>query len=317
MRILSISLLGLTAVAIATAGQIQIGGGFNAGTGVSTTGLTSSYITVAGTQNGNLGPVGNQYSQKNFINNLFTGATITGSNTLGGTNLPNAASGNQQFTDPNNGIKFGMMVDGSSGGAVNEYWAGASLTSVGTSSIIVPVNQTGALSAYILMDDYYGIPNTDTDTVLFTFSDASTLSFNLIDGVNIGTADVCSANSTKYTTPGTPTCTAFPSGVTASTSDVAWSAAYSNSSTSNALPWSSTTGTLKLYDIAFDLSSKGGLGLNSITVTDNNALAFNSRLALAAVTLSTTQLVTTPEPSTILLVGLGVLGIGFVRRKKA
>ncbi len=104
MRLFYISVLGMAAITLATAGQIEIGA--NNGSGVTTSGITVGYIgSGAGPSWAEKGP---------YMTTLFAGATTVTSGTLSGvsetsavgtgngSSTPSYQSGFQQFTDTTN-----------------------------------------------------------------------------------------------------------------------------------------------------------------------------------------------------------------------
>jgi hypothetical protein len=306
MRLFYIPVLGMAAISIASAGQIEIGAGQN-GSGISTQGLTSAYIGAT------------TWSEKNYTNNLFANDTIsngslngvTGAGPTGtGTTLPSTANGFQQFTDPNNDVTFGMMNDPATGDSSNNYWASPASASSIASSISLPVDVSGVTSANILLNDYYGVASqTHNDTVEFFFNGgAVTQSFFLTNGKQI--------DSTHDCTSVTPACPNLSGATTSANTDAAWTGSYVESVTTT--PFSGTTGSVSLIDIGFNLSLYAGDILTGIVITDDDNLVNSSRLALSAVTVSGADAeVATPEPSTVLLLlaGLGVMGFLGQRRK--
>lgn len=317
MRLLYISILGVAAVSASSAGTIEIGGQ-SAGPITSPTnafGLTAAYI----------GAGNSTWTERNFQANLFTNDTISNS-TLGGSTLPDAvptAPGSQQFVDPNNGVVFAMINDGSTGANLNQYWGSPNTAgSPIVSSITIPIGLSGLTGASILLNDWFGLNGVaNNDTITFNFTgDGGQRSVNLSNGNQIADATACIAASPSWVT--TPTnCTQFARSVSnagggspfiPTTTDVAWSASYSNANANGATIYSGTSGNLSLYDINFDLSAFAVDTLTSITIADNNNLANSSRLVLSAITVEQA-----PEPSTVLLfiAGLGVIGFIGQRRK--
>jgi PEP-CTERM motif len=322
VKLFSISVLALAAMSVADAGTITLGeievGGQTAGPITSPTnafGLTAAYIG-----SGNSG----SWTERNFAANLFSNDSLSNS-TLGGSTAPDAtpgSAGSQQFVDPNNGVTFALMNDGSTGANLNQFWGSPNNTAPSLpSSITAPIGISGLTDASILLNDWFG-PNgvASNDTITFNFTGDGAKSVNLSNGNQIADATACSAASPTWTTTAT-NCTQFAQSVSnagggspfiPTTTDIAWSANYSNANATGATIYSGTTGNLNLYDISFNLSAFAGDTLTSITLTDNNNLQNSSRLVLSAIT------VVTPEPSTVLLfvAGLGVMGfIG--RRRKA
>lgn len=301
MRLINFIILGALGATVLSAASVnEIGA--NTTNGISTGGLTLSYIT------GNGGSNPGSYAEDTYATNLFTNDVITaGTSSLGGVLTPTSANSEQQFTDTNNGVVFAMMSDGS-----NYLGSPATSGSAVNASITIPIGLGSLASASILLNDYYGVNGvTNNDTVTFNFSGAGgSVAVNLSNGNQIDSAQNCKANSTADLTA--PVCTSFASttsnagggSATISTvTDVAWSAMYTNSVSNTSIPYSLTSGGLQLDDITFNIGAYAAYTLNSITIADNDNLKVNSRLALSAITVST------PEPSTVFLLfaGLGIL----------
>jgi hypothetical protein len=162
-----------------------------------------------------------------------------------------------------------------------------------------------------MLDDYFGLSGAsgvNNDTVEFFFGNGGTLTFNLSNGVVIDSVHTCL----------TGTCPSFAGSTTSGNTDKAWAGTYVEGT--NVTPYSATSGNVSLLDLSFSLGDLSGQTLTSVQITDNNALANNSRLALSAITVSgaSAQLVA-PEPSTVFLflAGLGVMGLAHRRRKAA
>jgi hypothetical protein len=309
MKILYISVLGMAAISLASAGQIEIGAGNS--TGITTTGLTAAYINSI-TQPGNGGEhayAGTLFaSVQNITGSTLNGVAKTSAVGTGGTSTtPTSQNGFQQFTDPNNGVTFGLLAD--SAHTTSNFWSSSSGT--GSSTIDVPVNVSGAYDASILLNDYWGVSGStsQTDTVEFFFSGGATDTFTLTNGNQIQGSVQCSSAQTGGIT--TPVCTTYAQSTTSPNTDTAWGASYSGD-TSTLTNFFGTSGTLTLSDLSFDISAFSGDVLQTIAISDSNNGNGSSWLALSAVT------VTTPEPSTVLLLltGLGILGY-FGHRRKA
>jgi len=298
MKFFYISILTIAATSFASAGQIEIGAGQN-GSGVSTQGLTAAYIGST------------TWTERNYVSNLFlndtiSNGTLNGVGTGTGSTLPTTAAGFQQFTDANDNVTFGMMSDGGNG---MNYWGSASPVTLAPSSITVPIGVSGASTAYIMLNDYYGLAGlggVNNDTVEFFFGNGGTLTFSLSNGVQIDSVHNCLS----------VTCPSFSGSTTSGTTDKAWAGTYAEAT--NLTPFSGTSGNVSLLDLSFSLGDLSGQTLTNVVITDNNALALNSRLALSAITIagSNAQLVA-PEPSTVFLflAGLGVIGFFGHRRK--
>jgi hypothetical protein len=335
MRIANISVLGVAVVFMASAGQIEIGAGQN-GSGVSTQGLTVAFVNSV-TQ-----PTPGWAGEHAYAGTLFSSA-IVNSSTLNGvaetsavgtgtaTTLPTSQNGFQQLTDNGFGVTFGMLADsenkcGSSGTgscANDNFWASSTGTT-GPTTITIPVSVSGVSEAYILLNDYWGVngSTTQTDTVLFTFS-GGTDTFTLTNGNQIEDAVQClSATGTPNDFVGRspqPSCTTFARSTSSPGTDNIWSGTYSGDNASST-DYFNTAGNLALNDISFNLSAFSGQTLKTISITDNNNgfTNFSSALALSAITVTGSSLVVvTPEPSTVLLLfaGLGVIVYLGQRRK--
>jgi hypothetical protein len=207
-RLFAVSGAILLAGVAAQAGQITIGQGLSTTTGLSTNGLTSSYIQgnspCAGAQwagstcvTGSLGSAG----AKNFDASLFNGVVDNGTTTSNapaanlplneftgysagysgsGATLQVVASGNQptnstMSTTSGPAWTFSQMADANPQGAstghpTSDFWDLNSAT-----SIIVPVGLTGVDQVSTMLNDLYGATgsaNADV-TVTFNFGTAS------------------------------------------------------------------------------------------------------------------------------------------------
>jgi len=308
MRLFYVSVLGLATITLAAAGQIEIGA--NNSSGITTTGLTAAFVGTT------------TWSEKNYVNNLFTNDTLSN-----GANLPDYQNGLQQFTDTHNtaapgNVTFGMLEDG--GPATpngNNYWSSPNNgTPAVVASMTLNVGEIANVSsAYLLLSDYYGVANTvDNDTVTFHFLGGITGTVDLTNGTDIDSVHNCTGpnNNGGGVTPGScPTSPAFNGSTTAPDTTIAWSSTYAEGN--NVTPFNGTVGNATLTDLTFNLSAFSGDILTGITIQDNNNLQFNSRLALSAVTVAGTGVQIVPEPSTVflLLAGFGVIGFLGLRRK--
>jgi len=303
MRGIYISVLGMAAISIASAGQIELGA--NNGSGITTSGLTAAYVGTT------------TWSEKNYVNNLFVNDTLSN-----GANLPSYQNSLQQFTDTDNtaaggNVTFGMLDDGANG---NNYWAsqGNSGSAIASSMTLNVGEIENVSSVYILLSDYYGVANmANNDTITFIFNDgAVTAVANLTNGVRIDSVHDCAGPNDSATTPEPcPTSPAFNGTTTSPNTNIAWSSSYAEAN--NGTPFSGTEGSATLLDLSFNLSSFSSDILTGIEITDNNNLAFNSRLALSAITVAGTGVEIVPEPSTVflLLAGFGIIGFLGLRRK--
>jgi hypothetical protein len=315
MRLFYIAVSGMTAISLASAGQIEIGAGQN-GSGVSSQGLTVAYVdSIAQAATPWVG-------EKPYSTTLFSAAVIsnsslngvsetTGVGAGGLSTLPTSQNGFQQFTDPNNGVTFAMMADSTTGDTLNNELASASAAMTGPSTITVPIDVSGAAQANILLNDYWGVAGstTQTDTVEFFFSGGSD-TFTLTNGVQIDAALQCLTGTTTI-------CSTFAQTTSSPNTDSAWTGTYALGNMVNV--YANTAGNAALSDLTFDLSAFAGDVLEDVTITDNNNGNNSSKLALSAITVSgsAATLSETPEPSTVVLflTSLGILGFFGYRRK--
>jgi hypothetical protein len=302
MRAIYISVLGMAAISIASAGQIEIGA--NNSSGNTTSGLTAAFVGTT------------TWAEKNYVTNLFVSDTLSN-----GANLPDYQNSLQQFTDTHNTVAggpvtFGMLDDAANG---NNYWSSPNNSSPAiVSSMTLNIGEyKNVSSAYILLSDYYGVANTiDNDTVTFLFAGGISGTVDLSNGIDIDSVHDCTGPNPAATTPEPcPTGPSFNGTTSAPDTDIAWTSTYAEAN--NLTPFSGTEGNATLIDLSFDLSAFAGDKLTGIVVTDDNNLSLNSRLALSAVTIAGTGIAPVPEPSTVflLLAGLGVVGFLGLRRK--
>lgn len=292
----------MAAISIASAGQIEIGA--NNSSGVTTSGLTAAFV----------GPT--TWSEKNYVTNLFVSDTLSN-----GANLPDYQNSLQQFTDTHNTtaggpVTFGMLDDAAN---TNNYWSSQNNTSPAViSTMALNIGEYANVSqAYILLSDYYGVANTiDNDTVTFNFAGGITGTVDLSNGIDIDSVHDCTGPNPAATTPEPcPTSPAFNGTTSAPDTNIAWTSTYAEAN--NLTPFSGTEGNATLIDLTFNLSAFSGDLLTGITISDDNNLSLNSRLALSAITIAGTGAAAVPEPSTVflLLAGLGVIGFFGLRRK--
>lgn len=304
----------MAAISIASAGQIEIGAG-NA-SGITTSGLTTAYIGAG---------LGGWAEKPVYTTTLFSGVTSVTSGSLSGvtetsavgtgtgSSLPNYQSGFQQFTDPTNSVKFGMLDDAANG---NNLLASGNSATTGATSIVVPVNVVGASSAYILLNDYWGVSGSNYQ-VVFNYVGGSSDTFSLTAGTNIDDAVECgTAPSDASPTFSGANCTNYIQSTSSPNTDGAFTADYTNTSV-NQTPYSGTSGTLDIEDLTFNVSAFSALDLANITITEENNLNLSSRLGLSAITVAGSSPSSVPEPSTVvlLLAGLGALAFLGHRRK--
>jgi hypothetical protein len=299
MRAFCISVLGMAAISIASAGQIEIGA--NNSSGVTTSGLTAAFVGTT------------TWAEKNYVTNLFTSDTLSNAAAL-----PTYGNSLQQFTDtsaPGGSVTFGMLDDSANG---MNYWGSPNTSPSSAASMTLGVGGleeiAGATSANLLLSDYYGLLNAvNNDTITFIFAGGITDPVNLTNGVNIDSVHDCTGPNPAATTPGT--CPNFNGTTTSGNTDIAWNSQYTEAT--NMTVTSGTQGNATLIDLTFNLSAFSGDLLTGIEITDNDNLSNSSRLALSAATVSGTNIGFVPEPSTVflLLAGLGVIGFLGMRRK--
>jgi len=327
-RITSISLAALVSIGVASAGQFQIGG---------VNGLTNTYVTsgVGSTDGG-------AASESNYNNVLF-------SHTSNGVSTPLAYStynqtAGEKGTITDGAVTFAMINDGVTGsGNSKNYW---SVSQGGTPAnfITVPIGIYGVADVWTMIN---------TDLATFASGQDVTLMFNFGTTANASTVDSVkvllndSTNSTTATgeTRNAVDCnpvTTDPCGSTANanpssgpvlsstiltpTSGATGTVSFSSH---NLYTFAGTTGNVNLDDQGFLFNSlnltgagfSGDTNLNtylvSVTIREAGNLDTNATLGLSAITVDSDPPV--PEPSTVVLflAGLGAVGFGKFRRRKA
>jgi hypothetical protein len=182
--------------------------------------------------------------------------------------------------------------------------------------VVVPIGIFGVSTANIMLNDYWGDVGGRETTVTLNFSGTSngattaSVAFNLVNGTDIRSAVICSGPSAGNTVA-CPSLAYTASGGVQNTN--VFSRGYTdNSASANA--FFHTQGNLVLDALAFSVPNVDqGLWLTSIQVGNVGGATNVSRTALTAITL-----ITTPEPSTMLLMAAGCMAVlGYRRRKGA
>jgi hypothetical protein len=221
-RFITISALGLIAIAGMNAGQItgpivpgqiiQVGSistganGVNAGVNQ---GLTVTQPTGTITDVITSGTGGNN-SEKAYSTNLYvgaTGVTYTGGSpdyfnaTVGTTpqgESPNNAT-NQGLTAPN-GVAFDMLDEGTANASANAWMSSSAANN--TTSITVPVGIFGVTQAWTMLNDEWGINGMSAVTVTFNFGSSATsatpgasIAYTLVEGQTIRSAVDCTGST--------------------------------------------------------------------------------------------------------------------------
>lgn len=339
------ALIGLTAIAAANAGQIQIGG---------TNGLTAAYFSNPN-GNGCTGCVTGSttgFTETTYNSSLFQGVT------------PAAAPSTVSLTDNTNGVTFNLINDSVNTGSNDWVEPGSS----SAANITIPVGVMNVSSVWTMLNAEFAGANSTGDrdaNIILNFGQTSNASS--VESVTVklsnsnspstaggvgGIQDSVLCNSTGATagncantltgagqTNGATGPTAngvapfsvksagalgnlanLNSGVTMDTNTL-----YSQSYTApGSGPYSGTSGTVVLDDqgLVFSSAFLSALGsydyLVSIQIMDpNQPTPGQSSLGLSAVTVDT--LAPSPEPSTILLclTGFGALAFGTFKKRSS
>jgi hypothetical protein len=262
--------------------------------------------------------------QPNFANSPFTGYAV---NSSGGA----PSTSGSAFSEPSGatitggGTTFSMIAD--SANPTSDFW---NFGSVGN-TVTIPIGISGVSEVWTMLNDEYGLNGNTYSSITFNFGASSSnvtttsVTVNLYEGTEIRDAVDC----TTAGSGGTNSCTAFAlttasntpnaslsgtnlSGLNNVTTANLYSAAYTGSSsgTSASGGYVGSAGNLVMDDQGFNFGSNFLSDyLVSISVTDTNASANVSRLGLSAVTINTSEVSATPEPSTWILFGAGLVGL--------
>jgi len=339
-RITTLAAVAVFSAMVASAGQIQIGG---------VNGLSNAYITApniiagqnttgcAGGGTCVTGTSGN-YTEQNYDNVLFAGATNSGTAPKPYSTYNQTAAAQGSLTDPTSNIKFSMIDDGTGSNGSNNFWqgqqagcTGSPVTGCVTPAITIPVGVYGVTDVWALLNtELSGANLTNTTQIIFTFGSQSSGGTTQNILVKLSTSNnnntptnemqnsvLCVPASSCTTASGPTLGEAVISSVTVLTDNV-YTSLYNN----GALPGyaGATNGNVVLDDAGFEfngiaLSTIGGTNLTnylqSITFKESGVINGVSE-ALSAVTVDTV-----PEPSTIFmfLSGLGAIGLARFRRK--
>jgi len=339
-RITTLAAVAICSVMVASGGQIQIGG---------VNGLSTAYITAPNTIAGQnttgcagggtcvTGSVG-AYTEQNYDNVLFAGATNSGTPPTPYTGYNQTAAAVGTLTDPTNNIKFSMIDDGAGSNGSNNFWQGtqANFTPCASPQITIPVGVYGVTDVWALLNtELSGANAINTTTLTFTFgsqasggpTEAVIVKLSASNDNNTPTNEMQNAvlcvPANSCTTASGPTLgeasivSSIGASVTVLTDNV-----YTSLFNNGALPGyaGATSGNVVLDDSGFffngiSLSALGGTNLTnylqSVSVKESGAVNGVSE-ALSAITVEPV-----PEPSTIFmfLSGLGAIGLARFRRK--
>jgi hypothetical protein len=272
---------------------------------------------------GNTSPPG---PQPNLPNSPFTGYAVS---TSGGAPVTGSAEPSGA-TITGGGTTFSMIADSASN--TSDFWDFTGANNV----VTIPIGISGVSEVWTMLDDMYGLNGNTYSSITFNFgasnsyTTTSSVTVNLYEGTEIRDAVECSTAGSG----GTNSCTSFAmttasntlngslsgtnlTGLNNVTTANLYTAAYSGSSSATASGggYVGSAGNLVLDDQGFNFGSNFLSDyLVSISVTDTNASINTSRLALSAVTINTSEMVS-PEPSTwILFVGAGLVCLLALRR---
>jgi hypothetical protein len=320
------TVLAIASVGVASAGQIQIGG---------VNGLTSTYVTsgcsgvgpcISGSSGG--------FTEQNYDSVLFSGAS-NGVNTPTPYSTYSTGNANQgTIADPASSETFAMINDGVKvGGGSRNVWIG-STSSPTLDTITVPIGVFGVSDVWTMLNTDLALANPARDlTIEFDFAstsngapttqlkiktDNNTPASGTVATDGIQNAVQCPLSSACSTLAnGAPSSSIVTPGVTI-LSDQLLSTNFAYTIATGG--YSGTTGNVELDDQGFvftgsTLATALSSYLVDIKISEANASGSDT-LGLSAITLDA---VTTPEPSTVLmlLAGLGAIGFGRLRSKQS
>lgn len=325
MRSFIMIAFGLAAITTLNAGQIQIGG---------SNGISGSYITsgCAGSAVNN-GPdfdgcattggatvQGTATAERNYVTSLFAGATGTTTVPDGSVNAGVNRTQTETDSSSNTGpVTFNLLNDGSMGVADNDVF----VASNGVSNLTIPVGIFDVDKTWTMLNDYYGVNGANTTSVTFNFATDSAgtiglvpVTVQLVNGQEIRDAVDCVQT-------GCSTATTLASGSnTINGVAVTASNLYSSSyRTATVAPYIGSSGNVVLDDQEFVFTPAEYLNKYLVSINVNNTSGGGtngSRAALSAVTVDSTVFAgQAPEPSTMLLFGLGFGSLGLLKLRRS
>jgi len=317
------AVLAIASAAIASAGQIQVGG---------VNGLTNAYITSGCSGSSCIAGSAGGFIEQNYDEVLFSGAS-NGSNTpvpystysTTTANTGTISDGSQTFSMINDGVKSGGL------GSRN-VWVGAS--SNPNDTITVPIGVYGVSNVWTMINTVLANVGARDLTVEFDFGSTSNASSvtaikvkpfdtgasgvttgdSVQNAVQCPTSAACSglANGAPDTPVSSPSAN-FP-GVTMVSDQLLGTNFIYTAATGS---YAGTTGNVGLDDQDFvftgsTLALALGSYLVDVKVIEADSVG-STEVALSAITLDTAA----PEPSTVLMFLTGLGAIGFARFRRA